>query len=225
MELARSQTLPERSAVVPTPGAPASVGALAAGAPAAVGAVVGGAAAGSDPRSVYRSHFSFVWRNLRRLGVPRAQAEDAAQDVFLVVHRRWDSYDARWASVETWLFGIVLRVSRDYRRSAWRRLWRFDPATTSEEAMTRVSSQNARPDELAAAREATLMLEQILAELSENKRAVFIMVDIEQMTVPEAAQVLEVNANTAYWRLKAAREEFQRALQRHRARDVRGGAP
>ena len=73
------------------------------------------------PRQLYDSHFSFVWRNLRRLGVPDAILEDAAQDVFLVVHRRWDSFDARWSSVETWLFGILMRVARNHQHSLHRR--------------------------------------------------------------------------------------------------------
>lgn len=176
------------------------------------------------PKELYTTHFSFVWRNLRRLGVSVAQLEDAAQDVFLVVHRRWGSYDARWSSVETWLFGIVLRVSRDYRRSAWRRFFRFDPDTTSEEAMVRVCAGGALPDALADARKAQALLQSVLDQLNEKKRAVFVMVEIEQMTVPEAAQVLAVNPNTAYWRLKSAREEFQRALSRLRGRERTGEA-
>lgn len=167
-----------------------------------------------DPRSLYATHFSFVWRNLRRLGVPESSAEDAAQDVFVVVHRRWNSYDARWASVETWLFGIVLRVSRDYRRSAFRRLFRFDPSTTAEEALERTSASQSPPDQVAANRQAAVLLERLLLQIGESKRAVFIMVDIEQMSVPEAAQALGLNPNTAYWRLRAARHEFQRSLAR-----------
>ena len=52
-------------------------------------------------RALHERHFGFVWRNLRRLGVPDAVAEDAAQDVFLVVHRRQSSYDARWSRYRT----------------------------------------------------------------------------------------------------------------------------
>jgi RNA polymerase sigma-70 factor (ECF subfamily) len=189
--------------------------------PRSSGAQSSGALPSSElsPKELYGSHFSFVWRNLRRLGVSDIQLEDAAQDVFLVVHRRWDSYDARWSSVQTWLFGIVLRVSRDYRRSAWRRFFRFDPDTTAEEAMMRACASGTLPDDAADARQAQALLQPVLEQLNEKKRAVFLMVDIEQMTVPEAAQVLAINPNTAYWRLKSAREEFQRALSRSRARE------
>lgn len=168
-----------------------------------------------EPRDLYATHFNFAWRNLRRLGVPEASAEDAAQDVFVVVHRRFDSYDQRWSTVETWLFGIVLRVARDYRRASRRRFGRFDPSVDVDEAMQHVSSPQSAPDEVAASRESAALLENLLGALGEKKRAVLIMVDIEEMSVPEAALALGINVNTAYWRLRAARKEFQRAVDRH----------
>jgi RNA polymerase sigma-70 factor (ECF subfamily) len=165
-----------------------------------------------EPKALYRTHLGFVWRNLRRLGVPELSAEDAAQDVFIVVHRRWDSYDARWSSVETWLFGIVLRVARNYRRAARRRQGRFDANTDAEEVLQRVATPRSTPDEIAESRQAAALLERMLTQLSDKKRAMLVMVDIEEMSVPEAAQALGVNVNTAYWRLRAARQEFQKAL-------------
>jgi len=170
-----------------------------------------------NPRDLYASHFSFVWRNLRRLGVVESLAEDAAQDVFLVVHRRWDSYDARWSSVETWLFGILLRVASDYRRASRRRSGRIDPNADAEQVMERVGAPQNLPDEQAMTRQAALILETVLDRLNPKKRALLVMVDIEEMTVPEAAEVLALNVNTAYWRLRKARTEFERELARHAA--------
>lgn len=168
----------------------------------------------STPHALFQSHFSFVWRNLRRLGVPEAAAEDATQDVFLVVHRRFHTYDARWASVDTWLFGITLRVARDYRRSARRRDNRIAAGVDVESALQRTHAPDTTPDEVAARREATAMLERVLAQLDARKRAVLVMVDFEQLSVPEAAQALNVNINTAYWRLRSARVLFERAVVR-----------
>ena len=65
---------------------------------------------------IYREHFDFVWRSLRRMGVAPGSMDDAAQDVFLVVHRKLASFQRR-SSVKTWLFGIVMRVAHDHRRS------------------------------------------------------------------------------------------------------------
>jgi RNA polymerase sigma-70 factor (ECF subfamily) len=171
------------------------------------------------PRRLYDSHFSFVWRNLRRLGVPDLIAEDAAQDVFLVVHRRWDSFDARWSSVETWLFGILLRVARNHRRSLKRRGVWFVP--TGGDAVHAVPSGEAGPADLVARREAAVLLERLLDTLDDDKRAILVLVDVEQMSVPEAAEALGINLNTAYWRLRAARKRLDKAMARVKAMEIR----
>ena len=140
----------------------------------------------SRPRQLYDSHFSFVWRNLRRLGVPDAILEDAAQDVFLVVHRRWDSFDSRWSSVETWLFGILMRVARNHRRSLRRRAWAI-PSTG--DVVEVVPSTAAGPAELVARREAVALLDRLLDSLDEEKRAIIVLVDVEQLSVPAGGRV------------------------------------
>ncbi len=176
-------------------------------------------------RALYERHFGFVWRNLRRLGVPEGVAEDAAQDVFLVVHRRQGSYDARWSRVETWLFGIVLRVARDHRRRLRRWHFRFDATSDAAELAERRTAGGDAPDEAMARREVVAELEGALDALDDRKRAVLVMVDIEGFTVPEAAEALGVNVNTAYWRLRVGRTDFERALTRRRAIPTeRGGA-
>src|SRR3954470_19167613 len=170
------------------------------------------------PRQLYDSHFSFVWRNLRRLGVPPPIIEDGAQDVFLVVHRRWDSFDARWSSVETWLFGILMRVARNHRRSLRRRAWAIP---SPGEVVEVVPSTAAGPAELVARREAVALLDRLLDALDEEKRAIIVLVDVEQLSVPQAAESLEVNLNTAYWRLRTARTQLRKSLARFRASENR----
>ena len=170
------------------------------------------------PRQLYDSHFAFVWRNLRRLGIPDAILEDAAQDVFLVVHRRWDSFDSRWSSVETWLFGILLRVARNHRRSLRRRAWAIP---SPGEVVEVVPSPAAGPAELVQRREAVAMLDRLLDSLDDDKRAIIVLVDIEQLSVPQAAESLDVNLNTAYWRLRTARTQLRKSLARVRAAEIR----
>jgi RNA polymerase sigma-70 factor, ECF subfamily len=196
----------------------------AAGGNLAVDAAAGaGSPTESDvtPRRLYDSHFPFVWRNLRRLGVPDSILEDAAQDVFLVVHRRWDSFDARWSSVETWLFGILMRVARNHRRSLRRRAW-VVPSTG--EIVEVVPSTQAGPAELVARREAVVLLDRLLDALDDDKRAIVVLVDVEQLSVPQAAEALDVNLNTAYWRLRTARTQLRKALVRIKAAETRSGA-
>jgi len=171
-------------------------------------------AADLGPHRLFDSHLPLVWRNLRRLGVPESQVEDAAQDVFLVVHRRWDSYQIDRSSVETWLFGIVLRVAHNHRRAQRRRLAWLLPSHHRE--MQQAASPADGPAEILAQREAVAIFECALAKIDQDKRAVFLMIDVEQMTVPEAASALGINLNTAYWRLRKARLAFRRALARLR---------
>jgi len=165
-----------------------------------------------------------VWRNLRRLGVPEGVLEDAAQDVFIVVHRRWDSYDADWSAVEPWLFGILLRVARSHRRSWWRRLKVF--ALPEERAVegTCPASHRTDPGMAAERRERVELLERVLGRLSPTKRAVFVMVELEELSVPQAAESLGLNLNTVYSRLRVARADFERALEEERREATREGA-
>lgn len=179
-----------------------------------------------DLRQLFESHLAFVWRNLRRLGVPPSMVEDATQDVFLVVHRRGDSFRPERSTVETWLFGIVLRVARNYRRAQQRRLAWFLPIA-SRKTFQEAATPDDGPAEILAQRESARAFDRALDALDEAKRAVFLLVDVEQLAVPEAAAALGINLNTAYWRLRKARIAFRRALMRLRAHDggPRGDRP
>jgi len=172
-----------------------------------------------DVRQLFESHLAFVWRNLRRLGVPEPLLEDAAQDVFLVVHRRSETWSPGRSTVETWLFGILLRVARNYRRAQKRRLAHFLPASEPR-AVRAVPAAGDGPAESVARHEAIAVFERAVATLDEDRRAIFLLVDVEQLAVPQAALALGININTAYWRLRKARLAFRGALAR-----VRGDKP
>jgi RNA polymerase sigma-70 factor (ECF subfamily) len=161
---------------------------------------------------VYERWFDFVWRSLCRLGVPDAQIDDAVQDVFVVVHRRLDDFEGR-STVKTWLFGIALRVARDHRRAIGRRRARETMADLPEEP------SGDSPLENAAKAEAVRVLYGLLDQLDHDRRAVFVMAELEQMSAPDIADALDVNVNTVYSRLRAARADFEDAVARHRARD------
>jgi RNA polymerase sigma-70 factor, ECF subfamily len=164
--------------------------------------------------ALYEAHFDFVWRSLRRLGVEEALVEDAAQDVFLVVHRRLAEFQGR-ASPKTWLFAIALNVAHTYRRSSRRR----DAVLRPPVDLERVIDETAHsPQEAALLAERRRLLYRVLDDLDGEQRAVFVLVELEMMSAPEAAEALGANVNTVYTRLRAARQAFALAADRHRKR-------
>ena len=167
---------------------------------------------------IYAEHFNFVWRNLRRLGVSPSSMDDAVQDVFLVVHRRLPEFEAR-SQLKTWLFGIVLRVAREQRRSARRHSDRLAAAALNEPDA--LPNDDTSPHDQTERREAAALLHEVLATMNDDRRSVFVLVELEQMTVPEVAAALSMKLNTAYTRLRDAREIFEAAVARYAARDRR----
>jgi RNA polymerase sigma-70 factor (ECF subfamily) len=165
-------------------------------------------------QALYREHFSFVWRTLRRLGVAQSGLDDAAQDVFLVVHRRLLDFEPG-ASPKPWLFGIALRVAQQHRRRQWRQQQRVGFA----EDVFDVAEFD--PCHAAMNAESADTVQRFLAALDVDKRNVFILADLEQMSGQAVAQALNVNLNTVYARLRAARKQLISAVQRVRARDRR----
>jgi RNA polymerase sigma-70 factor, ECF subfamily len=165
---------------------------------------------------IYTQYVRFVWRNLRRLGVQESSLEDAVQDVFLVVHRRLAEFQGR-SQMRTWLFGIVLRVAQSHRRTVRRRQAHLVAVHPVELDAGSPADQEG-PGELIAQRQAGALLHQLLDEMDPDKRAILVLIELEQMTVGEAAEALGINVNTAYSRLRAARAAFEAAVA-ERVRD------
>ncbi len=161
---------------------------------------------------LYREHFAFVWRSAKRLGVREASLDDVVQEVFVIVHRRLPDFEGR-SSLSTWLFGITLRVARDHRRSLARK------EADGSVDLDRIQTTLPGPAESMEKAEAVRVLYSILDELDEERREVFVMADLEQISMPDIARTLGINVNTAYARLRAARQSFESALARHRTRD------
>ena len=165
-------------------------------------------------REVYDEHFRFVWRSLRRLGVPERDVDDATQDVFLVVARSLASFEGR-SKLTTWLFGICLRVAKDRRGSAYERRRADAPHGLAEQ-----------PDERADAatelerRRRMATLERLLDELPLEQRAVFTLFELEGMPGDDIAEALGIPPGTVSSRLRLAREAFRRAVARLEARDT-----
>src|SRR6186997_1404467 len=132
----------------------------------------------AEPQSfeeVYEAEFAFAWRNLRRLGVRESQLRDAAQDVFLVVHRRLAEFEGR-GSLRAWLYSIVVRVASQYRRT---RLRKDLKDTEDPDGLADTSSLG--PEGNAEQNEDVRLLLTLLRELDVAKREVFVLSDLEGM--------------------------------------------
>lgn len=163
----------------------------------------------ADFSRLFRQHAPFVWRVLRRFGVPERDLEDACQEVFMVVLRRESEFEQR-ASERTWLYGIARRVASTRRRTAKSRNEHIErmphePCATADE----------QEQEQALDRTRTLRwLEQELALLDHDKREAFVLYELERMTLTELAEATRCNETTALYRLDAARRELRKRLSR-----------
>ncbi len=160
---------------------------------------------------VYSEGFGFVFRVLRTLGVRPDRLEDAAQDVFTVVHRRLGEFEGR-SSVRTWLFGIAQRVASDYRRSDRRKSSRLEPLIAD------VPSEQSSPQARLEAQHAAHFVDEFLKTLSSQKREVFALAFMEEMPPGEVAQALGIPLNTVYSRIRTVRGELRTALERRKLR-------
>lgn len=154
---------------------------------------------------LYETLFDFVLRCLRRLGVASAHAEDACQEVFIVLHRRLPDLRGD-ASERAFLFGIATRVASDYRR----RKVRGGAVEWSEHLLP---STGSGPFDAAAAAQAAELLERFLAQLDEDQRSTFMLIELEDFSAPEVCEALGVKLNTVYSRLRLARARFMRFLR------------
>lgn len=165
-------------------------------------------AASADFRELYNSHFRMVWRVLRRLGVPGADVLDLTQKVFLIAFMKLPEFEGR-STMSTWLCGICNRVAWAHRRSMTaRNEISTDPAQLEEAS----GELDVPPPDVALALHAEA--ERVLAKLSEGQRAVFILYEVDELSGPEIASILQISLGTVRSRLRYARATFRREMQR-----------
>lgn len=173
--------------------------------------------AGLDLAAVYRTHHDLVWRSLRALGVDATMADDATQDVFMVVHRRLRDYDGT-TPVRRWVLGIARNVALKYRERSFRSASRVRPLDGEDDpAPTPLTVVDDPAEDVIARREAAAVVERFVERLDRDKRAVFMLCEIEGFSAPEVSATLGIKLNTVYSRLRVAREKFEQAIARHQA--------
>lgn len=148
--------------------------------------------------ALYRRHFRYTWSVLRRLGVPESAIEDAAQEVWVIVHRRLDALESPRAA-QSWLFQIARRVAARHRRGEQRSRRKIDALGWAP----------ARRNQPHADRDSWLTVETLLGQLDARKREAFVLSELEGWSAPEIAKSVGTNPNTVYSRIRLAREELR----------------
>ena len=160
--------------------------------------------------AVFRAEFDYVWHSLRRLAVPQRDLEDLTHDVFFRVYERLADYDAT-RPLRPWLFGFAFRVASDYRRRFANRRELLEPSSEPADPAPTALDRLVRNELVSLAHAA-------LERIEIDRRAVFILHELDGSAMPEIAEALGIPLNTAYSRLRLARAEFRAAAERERLR-------
>jgi len=164
-------------------------------------------------RELFEEHAEFVCRSLRRLGVLEADLDDTLQEVFLVVHKRRATY-RDLGRARSWLYSICTRVVKAQRR---RRIRRRENLVSEPPLVQVAASQEQRVE----TSQALVLGNQLLGLLTEDQRAVFVLYEVEDMSMSEVARALGCPLQTAYSRLHAARKRILIELERRQQEGVR----
>lgn len=153
---------------------------------------------------IYDEQFDYVWNSLKRCGVPERDLEDLCHEVFVTIYQKLDDYDDD-RPLQPWLFGFAFRIASDYREkasNAREKLTDPDPPSQAPEVVDKLSADQARDIVMDA-----------LQEVDMERRAVFVLNELDGHAMPEVADSLAIPTNTAYSRLRAAREQFEQAVR------------
>ena len=168
----------------------------------------------SQVARLYREERDYIRRFVGRLGVPRADTEDVAQEVFVVLYARFHGLE-RGAGLRFWLRAVAVRIARNHRRGVLRRsagqLQREDRVDLD----TLADPAQQAPEELSLRREQERRLSLAIAGLDRKKREVFVRSELQQQTASEIAELLRLSPNTVSSRLRAARRHISHVLRVH----------
>lgn len=158
-----------------------------------------------------RTYFSSVWRLGRRMGLPSGLAEEVAQESFVIAARRL--HDINPGCERAYLYGVALRLTSNARRS---RAMQHEISSPEPFEYDR-ADPHPTADQLLAQKQQRILLDQVLASMSQHFREALVLFEIEGCSVEEIAEALGVPEGTAASRLRRAREDFSRRVQRLQA--------
>ena len=160
---------------------------------------------------LFDEHYDFVYHSLRRLGIHTRDLEDVTHDTFVKVFENLDRYD-RSRPARPWLFAFAFRLASDYRRLARHRT---ELGTDAEESV----AAGPTAEDVAVERQTARLAEAALLTIPIDQRAVFVLYELDETPMKTIAETLEIPVNTAYSRLRLAREAFAVAIAH-----LKGGA-
>jgi RNA polymerase sigma-70 factor (ECF subfamily) len=160
-------------------------------------------------RTLYERYFAFTWRALRYLGVPEGLLDDAAQEVWVVVHRRYAEFEGR-SDVKTWLFSIAINVERNIRRVERRR-------GSLQPLPPELSASRGDPVLAREEKEAWALVLSFVDTLDEPRRTVFAACLVEGLSAREAAALSGLPIETVHHRVRALRRSFASWVEQHRS--------
>lgn len=152
-------------------------------------------------------HFPGVWRFLRRLGVPRDLIDDAAQEVFLRAASKFAV--VKPGAEKSYLFGVSVHIAREVRRKFGREQLVDDPDDTTSEPATLVT-----PETSFDLKEEQALLGQLLDSLPDHLRTIFVLFEVEGLSMSQISNLLGVPLGTVASRLSRARERFETQRQK-----------
>ena len=154
--------------------------------------------------------YEFVWRSLRRLGVRPPETDDAAQQVFVVLASKLASVEP--GKERSYVFGIVMRVAANLRRA------RARSCEVPEADVVEVPSVLPAAESQLEHAHARAILDEVLGSMPDERRAVFVLFELEELPLSEISDLLQIPLGTVGSRLRRAREDMRAGIARIRAR-------
>lgn len=161
--------------------------------------------------ALLHAHFPMVWRAVRRFGVPSGSAEDAAQEVFIVLASKLD--EVQVGKERPYLYAVAARVAANVRRSSIHR-----HENPGDEPVFDATSPLPNAERLLEQKRRRELLDRVLDTLTQDLRTAFVLFELEDLSVPEIAEVLQIPTGTVASRLRRAREQFGAAVSRAQRR-------
>lgn len=162
-----------------------------------------------SPRELFESYAAFIWRTLRYQSVAERDLDDVSQEVFLVIFRKLPTFEPR-GSLRAWIYGICIRIARDYRNRAHKKHEVLVDELSDQigQADFGSNASNSEVEAEAERRAQQRRLHELLQRLDEDKRAVLVLHELEGLPMNEVAELVQCPVKTAYSRLAAARKQM-----------------
>lgn len=160
--------------------------------------------------TMVQEHHALIWRVVRRVGIPEADADDVVQEAFLVAAQRLGSIDV--GKERSFLYSCAVRVAANARRALRRRQNAYDGYQSAPREEVPL------PDGLSDRKRACEILDEILDTMPEDLRQILILYELEGLGVREIGELLDIPVGTVGSRLRRAREKFEAAVARRKSK-------